>query len=203
MCLSILPLALYSISEETIDWFCNNDIDQLKLEFSKADSPSAVQSLEDGKQFVLDVDASLAQRTVIMCTSECPCDADSTEQEQWGTGVRGDAVWDDNGVDNWADCAELIGADTNASNEMQDALVAQFDGLLQALEEDFDCQGLCTPGNFYLYREVDDGPPPSGCMKSIKKTFNTSAGAAIVVMFLAVAVDFFLFIWMFAMCKNK
>jgi hypothetical protein len=90
---------------------------------------------------------------------------------------------------------------TEQTSSVEEALEKTFDGLLRVLEVEFDCQGLCTPGNFWLYRDVSEGPPGQGCMISIKHSFNAAAFGACIVMLIAVFIDLMLFGFMFTMCK--
>jgi len=58
--------------------------------------------------------------------------------------------------------------------------------LLQTLEEDFSCSGICQPGLFWFFRNVSAGPPGQNCIDGIKNTFaenTTNIGIALVISF--------------------
>lgn len=48
---------------------------------------------------------------------------------------------------------------------------------IKNLENDFKCSGLCKSPNFWLSRDVTEGPPPNACIFNLKQRFNRSAGA--------------------------
>lgn len=124
-----------------------------------------------------------------------------TQAEQWDTSIQIVAT---GGVTLWTECEALL-ADPEATEQtssVDEALEKTFDGLLQVLEVEFECQGLCTPGDFWLYREVSEGPPHQGCMISIKHSFNSAAFGATIVMLIATFIDLLLFGFMFTMCKS-
>ena len=58
--------------------------------------------------------------------------------------------------------------------------------LMRTLEADFSCSGVCTPGLFWFFRPVTDGPPLINCINGIKTTFakeTTNVGIALVISF--------------------
>jgi hypothetical protein len=48
---------------------------------------------------------------------------------------------------------------------------------IKTLEESFTCSGLCSAPNFWLSRDVTEGPPPNACIYNLKQRFNRSASA--------------------------
>jgi hypothetical protein len=89
-------------------------------------------------------------------------------------------------------------------NEDESLLDAKFDSLLNVMEDEFDCQGICNPGKFWLYRNVADGIPQDGCLLIMKQRYNKASGATCIVLFSTIIIDFLLFVCMFGMCcKNK
>ena len=192
--IATLPFTIWAIDQEDIDWFCDNDVQQIENDLILSSS-SYDMIIVEGKNYVDQVDAIIGQREAIMCTSQCPCDIENFDL--WGedfddTDLVADAA---NGVDDWAECALLLGAE---SNDIQN----YFDGLLEILEEQFDCQGICTPGNFWLFKDVDDGPVENACLKSLKEDFAGPAMAAVIVLFITIVIDLALFICMFGMFKS-
>lgn len=90
-----------------------------------------------------------------MCSSACPCDVDNWSLWQPNFDTRG-LEKDDSGVDNWEECANLLQSGNDSASQQQ--LNAYFDGILQIFEEEFDCQGICETGRFWLFNDVDEGP---------------------------------------------
>lgn len=200
--IALIPAAFWLISDEQMTWFCDNDSASLQAYFDTTeDSGWHIDFIVDGRQFVADADSTIAQRDEIMCSRTCPCDVE--DWSAWGadfdtTGLEKD----DDGVDDWEDCQELIDAASGSSSTT--AVQTYFDGILEMLEEDFECQGVCDTGRFWLFTDVKDGPPTEGCLTSMKSRFaNKSLGAAIV-MFITVLIDLFIFIcfWQYCCCRK-
>jgi hypothetical protein len=62
--LAILPLAIYSISEEDISWFCETGKRGISVEYTGTNPESIIEL----KEFVTDIDNFLAMRTQVICT---------------------------------------------------------------------------------------------------------------------------------------
>lgn len=115
MVLAILPLAIYTITEEEVNWFCQNSIEVIEAEASEM----SAEVLIEAKEFVTKIDNSLNLRTEFICrTDACPCyipegfqawndkfadNFDQTEYDFQGT------------VSNWAECEQEISNATNSA----------------------------------------------------------------------------------------
>jgi hypothetical protein len=61
------------------------------------------------------------------------------------------------------------------------------------MEMDFACNGICKPGLFWMFRDVNSPPPTSNCQEGIKDAFSeysSSIGAALIISFFVTAVAF-------------
>ena len=155
-----LPFTIWWVSEADIDWYCEKDYAFLENYFEVNETYGAEMLLE-GKNYITDVDNSMLERDAVMCSVACPCDVNNFDEwtDLYGSAFNTDDLVANGTVENWADCSEIV-AETNDS-----AFTDYFDGLLTVLEEEFDCQGICTPGRFYLFTNVDDGPVSGNCLK--------------------------------------
>ena len=194
--LALLPLAIYSIKEEDIEWFCETGRRGIETEYTGGSQAALLEA----KDFVDDIDSYLALRAQVICTEACPCNI--VNYLPWNTKFGHDfdmSVYRETGeTTDWESCEEYMGVD-----EDENLLDKKFDSLLNILEDEFDCQGICSPGMFWLYREVTDGPPEEGCLLQMKQRFNKGAGAAVIVLFITIAVDLLLWICMFGLCRDK
>lgn len=48
---------------------------------------------------------------------------------------------------------------------------------IKTLEESFNCSGLCQAPDFWISKDVTEGPPPNACVFNLKDRFNKSGGA--------------------------
>jgi hypothetical protein len=70
MVLAILPLAIYTVTEDEVNWFCNSDISTVETEASEY----SAEVLVEAKEFVTKIDDSLNLRTEFICkTDACAC----------------------------------------------------------------------------------------------------------------------------------
>ena len=71
---------------------------------------------------------------------------------------------------NWEECVAYIRQ--YKSDTEQEAyssyLESMYDGVFKMLEDEFDCQGICAYSRFWMYKEVDMGPPTSFCAIKMK-----------------------------------
>jgi hypothetical protein len=195
--LAIMPLAIYHIPEEDITWFCESGRRAIETEYTG--SESHIDKLLEVKDFVTEIDDYMALRTDVICTNACPC------------GIEDYSRWDEQFTDfdmnqyslsgpttDWKSCEVAMGTDEDPA-----LLDAKFNSLLEVLENEFECQGICTPGKFWLYGDVADGIPQDGCLLAMKQRFNKASGAACVVLFTTVVIDLLLFMCMFGMCYGE
>jgi hypothetical protein len=69
--LAVMPLAIYSIPEEDITWFCESGRRAIEEEYTG--SKDHVEGLLEVKDFVTEIDDYMALRTDVICTDACPC----------------------------------------------------------------------------------------------------------------------------------
>lgn len=133
----------------------------------------------DLQQTLKEMDRGMTETTAeYMCTSKCPCPSTLnkslwTEEQarQFGrtlastdtltierryrafvlsnTGTTYDKFWD---------CYEYLqstGQSSNAYYEIKDS----YKDVFEALEDEFNCNGICEPGIFYLFNSILNGPP--------------------------------------------
>jgi hypothetical protein len=50
-------------------------------------------------------------------------------------------------------------------------LSKDFENLARNVEENLNCNGICSPGIFYYFKTLDNGPPKASCLSGIKKEF--------------------------------
>lgn len=86
---------------------------------------------------------------------------------------------------------------------MLEYTIAYYDNILSILENDFNCQGICAPGDFWLFRDVAEGKPQGNCLEALKADFSGSAFGAMIVLLITCLVDLLLFICMFKQCKGE
>lgn len=193
--IAIMPFAFWMIPAEDMTWWCLNDAESLGLHYALVGDDSwYVEHIINGRTYVADADDTISQRDNIMCTAQCPCDIENFED--WGpafdtSNLRTEI---DTGVDDWSDCEDRL--------ELEEAgiFASYFDGFLQTMEEEFDCQGICTAGNFWLFKDVDDGPVGDACLTALKSDFSSSAMGATIVLFITVLIDLMIFLCMFRQC---
>lgn len=206
--LAVLPFGFYMVSQENIDWFCESSDTEVAANFGEEDSAWYVDLVLEGKAYVTDIDGALAARSDIMCTETCPCDV--TDWSLW-TAANADfdtsdlVIDNDTGIEDWAGCSALITSEEDADNAVNAGVKEYFNSLLQILENDFDCQGICNGGAFWLYGDVQDGPADSApCLPTLKSNFSSKSLGASIVLFITVLIDLLLFICMLGnICGKK
>lgn len=142
-----------------------------------------------------------------MCGEQCPCDVDN-----WDKWLAEDPTFDtsdlqkdsENGVDDWEECQaklDAIAANPSRGQTVIGTVKAYFDGILELFEEEFDCQGICTAGRFYLFEEVDDGPIENGaCLPLMKEKFSGRSMIAAIILLVTAAVDLVIWFCMWQFC---
>jgi hypothetical protein len=171
---AVMPFAFWMISEEEMTTWCNTSAEAQKIEYGWNDSTqtyaeeasSFAPMLVLGREYVAEADGTILARDELMCTSSCPCDVQNFDL--WTAvddSVKRDWKNEDGGVEDWEDCAELIGQSNSGASG---AIASYFDGILKTLEDEFDCQGICEKGNFWLFKDVEDGPVTRTCLISLK-----------------------------------
>lgn len=210
--LAVLPFGVYMTPPENLEWFCNSTQEELTTFFTGKDEWYKDLVIE-GRAYVTDVDTSLAARSAIMCTSVCPCAVENWDL--WTTAAATDANQDftttdlemsATGVSDWAACETLLGEisdDTDAAHI--EAAKNYYNSLLEVLEDDFQCQGICEGSAFWLYGDVATGPAwgfENACLPKMQESFKSKSLGASIVLFITVLIDLMLFICMIGNCKK-
>lgn len=212
--IAIMPMVFYSIPTEDVEWFCTETRDSMN-DYFVAESLTEewyVEILDQAKEVIDTVDGTINIRSDLMCREPCCCDIGDKTWADWGTDfITTDLCVGD--ITNWESCAAEYDALTQPSENDNDedanaqraeeAVATYLDSLLKTLEEEFDCQGICSSGDFYLFKEVSAGKPTSGCLVALKEEFSSASFAAMIVLFIVAAIDLLIFICMFAMFTSK
>ena len=72
--------------------------------------------------------------------------------------------------------------------------------LIETLENDFNCNGICSPGNFFYFRKVQDGPPIKNCITGIKDQFKEKPLAIGVILIVSFALTILSVFFVYGMC---
>eukprot|EP00349_Pseudokeronopsis_sp_Brazil_P008578 CAMPEP_0202964820 /NCGR_PEP_ID=MMETSP1396-20130829/8914_1 /ASSEMBLY_ACC=CAM_ASM_000872 /TAXON_ID= /ORGANISM="Pseudokeronopsis sp., Strain Brazil" /LENGTH=211 /DNA_ID=CAMNT_0049687209 /DNA_START=169 /DNA_END=804 /DNA_ORIENTATION=+ len=126
------------------------------------------------------IDTMYSDGEGILCTSACPCDANSAD---WGA-EGDDMVTSSLGQSKLTDCP-VDGISDYDSDHYEDLLVT--------LESYTDCAGMCTVPKYYLFSEVDKGPPSSTCVDDIEELLQEYGVLTAVVLFLVGFLGLFTF----------
>jgi len=210
--IAIMPFAFYMIPNEDVTTFCS-DYASMQEEFAtNADGAWYVAFLDRANDYVTLADTTINIRSDIMCTDACCCDLQGTTVAAgWGEDFNTEGRCFDGAIKNWSECeaslndeAEAEAADDRSTwTDPRGSLETYLDGVLKVLEDEFNCQGICSSGDFYLFKDVNEGKPESGCLPTLKADFSSASFAAMIVLFCVAAVDLLIFICMFGMYKRN
>lgn len=138
--------------------------DILKTEEDCADS----SEFKDANNAVEDADS-------LICTDECPCDMDADLAQQYLLAGVVVTLGSADTIENCDPCSTFGSVNDNdceSSDEIVDRYFSNdeqgYFTLLKWMEEKFDCSGICYPGTFYLFSDVNNGKPDESCMDSVK-----------------------------------
>jgi len=104
-----------------------------------------------------------------------------------------------------AQCIKANGGDAKAEAKCAASAKAreQVKKLLSAIEQNFDCQGLCQPSTWWWYGDITTSSPQNGCMIALKQKFSSTAGTAAIIMIIAIIVSTCLCVSTFLQVCNK
>lgn len=145
------------------------------------------------------IDAIYGTGNSVLCTAACPCDANPKDWAYYNASLiladtlTGAATGADStatgvitsgmvtGTPNYENYPQCPGA----NETLQAFIAANFSGsganmqlglnVLDAVERDFDCAGMCYSSVYYTFSQVSDGPPERTCEKGIEKVLNKAA----------------------------
>ncbi len=75
----------------------------------------------------------------------------------YGTGSTGTAT------PTFWDCYERV-KDIGGLVTDEYEISENYRSLIEAIEEEFTCNGICKPGLFFFFRPVSEGPPIKACL---------------------------------------
>jgi len=75
--------------------------------------------------------------------------------------------------------------------------------LIRAMEDEFSCNGICTPGAFYFFRNLDAGPPTQNCLNGLKDVFKDKPLAIGILLLISFFFTIFAFITSYGLCYSK
>lgn len=130
-----------------------------------------------------DADLAVIKASELICTEACPCDMDSDLRQTYIDDynrriVVGSAL----DIRECEPCSldgvlpdEIVESDlcqTATSEQFIDQYFTSdeqdyFD-LAEWVEDSFDCAGICTEVNFFVFSDINDGPPTENCMDSLR-----------------------------------
>jgi len=130
-----------------------------------------------------DADKAIITSAALICTNVCPCDMDEELKDRYFVEYNR-VILDGNAeaITNCEPCSTLDALpeevleseecqtltsenfiDTYFSEDEQDAFeIAEW------VEDEFDCAGICTPVNFYVFSDVNRGIPTDSCMEEVR-----------------------------------
>ena len=178
-------------------------------------------SFVDLQQTLVEMDRGMTQTTAnFMCTTACPCVAtlnkslwtNETEMRKFGRTLAatdtltiekrykafvlgGARVYDDF----WS-CYEYLQS-TNQTQGTYYEINESYKGLFEDLEDEFNCNGVCRPGIFYLFKDVVEGPPTKRCLDSAIEYFGRRPIAVGVVLLVSCFLTFITFVISFSLCS--
>ena len=95
---------------------------------------------------------------------------------------------------------------TTSNSKYQTTVNTISDGmqtLISDLESQFACNGICTKGAFYYFKDVAEGPPTSNCLTALKTVFNNKPIAVGVILLITCFLTFFAVCTAYGICYSK
>jgi hypothetical protein len=181
--LSVLLLTVYAIISftlmsiifvppQTVEDFCNGDLDESAI-------PEVFKKmLEDSTIYIRELDSDL-EKTVdkYMCTDLCPCV--QVDYELWNATLQQELKKEkfDGGLYNFGgeyksfyECYEdkKIAWEASGFEPVNQKVM----NAVRDFENNLNCSGLCDPPNFWVFRDVTEGPPTTSCVYNLKNEFD-------------------------------
>lgn len=105
------------------------------------------------------IDQVYATGENIFCSKACPCNVGDNKDAYEGKKYK-DFVFSKKGAKQYLDCNY---------EKMSKTHEKKYVSFLSALENEFDCAGICVQPTHYLFRDLDkaDGPPKSTCKDAV------------------------------------
>jgi hypothetical protein len=75
--------------------------------------------------------------------------------------------------------------------------------LLESVESEFSCNGICDAGLFYFFKNVRDGPPTKNCMDGIKDAFKDKPLAIGIILLVSFVLTLCAWFSLYGFCCRK
>ncbi len=75
--------------------------------------------------------------------------------------------------------------------------------LISNLESTFSCNGICTAGAFYYFKDISAGPPTTNCLQGIKSILQNKPIACGILLLICFVTIFFAFFTSYGLCYSK
>lgn len=82
-------------------------------------------------------------------------------------------------------------------------ITVEMQEFVEQIEGEFNCSGVCTPGPFFWFAKLDQGPPEQNCIEGIRAAFRSKPLAVGVVLLVTFVLTFATFITQFSICCHK
>lgn len=184
-------------------------------------------SILDGKDDCKDYDKfeeaddELVNAAQYFCREECPCNFDESSRDaaedagyvhrEWGATKVTDCPCGSADADDFDDVPDEI-ADImeDTCEEGREGFMKEYIGdadeyfdLLEWLEEELDCSGLCTKLDFYMFRDINDGEPDDNCRDALKDWIMEQALIGGIVALLIGLWFACIMVWAYALCYRE
>jgi hypothetical protein len=163
-----------------------------------------------------------------MCSSDCPCPANETFSK-WtedllnknnrtkssisrivdGNRVyplyTGPNIYNNRTYSTFWSCYEYVKnlTDNNAKLKQIENVTDGMKELVTAMENEFNCMGICTPGAFFFFKDLSQGPPTQNCLVGLKDVFKDKPLAIGILLLISFFFTVFAFFTSYGLCYSK
>lgn len=107
-------------------------------------------------------------------------------------------------VANYSTYWDCYSAVKKASGSNVKEISSNMKDLLQTIEDEFNCNGICNPsGIFYFFQKVQSGPPSKSCINGIKDAFRDKPLAIGIILLVACFLTLLTFLTVYGLCCKK
>ncbi|CDW89300.1 tetraspanin family protein [Stylonychia lemnae] len=110
---------------------------------------------------------------------------------------------DKGGYSNFFECLEIDKAIDKKHPDESEIIPDSMLRFIKNLEDTYHCNNFCESGEFYLFRDITEGPPRSNCMKPIQSLLKRLFQSGGAISFFASFSSFFLLVGLFFNCRYK
>jgi uncharacterized membrane protein len=193
-------LSMYFSKPEDLTAFCNGSLEESKYFQQFLDQSQALATKVDDGVSLINSD--------FICRSECPCkEVEFTkwsiemQQELQKPRSRGGEYDFSGDFDKFETCfAEKSILWTTDEIPLTENPTLS---IIEALETNLECSGICNAGVFWLYKDVTLGPPTQTCLEPLFENFNSTAGWVGLAVVASAVCAFFVFLTHFGLYRKK